>query len=81
MDVNVRNAEIIIKACCTLHNFVRERDGVDFENTLNVIGLDEGEAEIQPGGPRSALTIRDKFVEYFSSEEGSVPWQGRMIRG
>lgn len=78
-NVNVRNAETIIKACCTLHNFVREREGIDFENTLNVIGLYEGNAIMQPGVPRSALTIREKFAEYFSSEEGSVTWQARMI--
>lgn len=38
-DANVMNAETIIRVCCTLHNFVRERDGVYFGDTLNVIGL------------------------------------------
>ena len=27
----------------------------------------------------SALTVRQKFSDYFSSEEGSVPWQDKMI--
>lgn len=79
LDVKVENAENIIRACCTLHNFVRERDGVEFENTLNVVGLNDGNGALQAGGPRSALTIREKFTEYFSSEEGSVPWQARLI--
>ncbi|KAJ8887433.1 hypothetical protein PR048_013648 [Dryococelus australis] len=29
-------AETIIKPCCLLHNFVRERDGVKFEDTLTI---------------------------------------------
>nr|CAH7725503.1 unnamed protein product [Callosobruchus chinensis] len=31
-NVNTINAELIMKVCCTLHNFVRERDGVDLEH-------------------------------------------------
>lgn len=77
LDVNVKNAETIIKACCTLHNFVRERDGVDFEHTLNVVGLQD-EAFRQPGGSRSATEIREKFADYFSSHEGSVSWQRNL---
>lgn len=78
LDVNVESAETIIKTCCTLHNFVIERDGVDVENTLNVIGLFEGDAVVKPQVPRSALAIREKFAEYFCSEEGSVPWQAKL---
>jgi len=29
----------ITKACCVLHNFIRRRDGFNFENTLNC-GMD-----------------------------------------
>lgn len=79
IDVSVESAETFIRACCILHNFIRERDGVDFDNTLNVVGLDEGDAVLQQGNHRSALTIREKFAQYFSSEEGSVPWQARVI--
>ncbi|XP_063586006.1 uncharacterized protein LOC134763464 [Penaeus indicus] len=78
LDLHVENAENIIRACCTLHNFVRERDGVQFENTLNVVGLTDGDGAIQAGCPRSAITIREKFSDYFSSI-GSVSWQDRMI--
>lgn len=77
--LSVMNAETIIRACCILHNFVRERDGVDFENTLNVIGLEKGYSVVKQGAPRSALATRENFAKYFSSEEGSVPWQARMI--
>lgn len=78
LNLKVENAESIIRACCVLHNFVRNRDGFDFENTLNVIGLNEDES-ITRECERSAFTIREKFAQYFSSEEGSVPWQNNCV--
>lgn len=78
LNLKVENAEIIIRACCVLHNFVRNRDGVDFENTLNVIGLNEDE-RVTRECERSAFAIREKFAQYFSSAEGSVPWQNNFI--
>jgi len=30
----------IVKACVVLHNFVRERDGYKFEDTLTITGLE-----------------------------------------
>ena len=78
LDLNVENAEIVIRACCALHNFVRERDGVQFEHTLNVEGLIDGDRIRQTGCPRLAITVREKFAEYFCSV-GSVSWQNRMV--
>ena len=43
LDLNVENAENVNRACCALHNFVRERDGVQFEHTLNVEVLIDGD--------------------------------------
>lgn len=40
MNVNVELAVCIVKACCTLHNFIRVRDGYKFENTFSIGGLD-----------------------------------------
>ena len=57
----------------------RRRRKTEFENTLNVVGLNDGNGAVQAGGPRSADTIREKFTEYFSSEEGSVFWQERLV--
>ncbi|XP_063865375.1 uncharacterized protein LOC135103260 [Scylla paramamosain] len=34
LNVSLSLAEDIIKACCVLHNFVRDRDGVRIEDTL-----------------------------------------------
>lgn len=37
MNVNVELAVCIVKACCILHNFIRVRDGFNFENTLSIV--------------------------------------------
>ncbi|KAJ8869640.1 hypothetical protein PR048_028633 [Dryococelus australis] len=58
LNINVNDAATLVKACCALHNFVRERDGVDFDCNLSIIGLEEGGVLIQPANIRSALTIR-----------------------
>ena len=46
---------------------VKERDGVHFENTLNVVGLTDSDSTIHAGCPPSAITIREKFTDYFFS--------------
>ncbi|KAG8239271.1 hypothetical protein J437_LFUL019151 [Ladona fulva] len=34
LDVKIELASAVVKTCCILHNFVRERDGYEFEDTL-----------------------------------------------
>ncbi|CAL4093492.1 unnamed protein product, partial [Meganyctiphanes norvegica] len=79
LNVNVDNADAITRACVILHNFVRERDGGKFEQADLNHGLDAGVPLHQPGGTRPAHTIRQKFADYYSSAEGSVPWQDERI--
>ncbi|XP_054259855.1 uncharacterized protein LOC128984546 [Macrosteles quadrilineatus] len=79
MNVDVSLAEDIIKACCILHNFVRKREGYNFEETLNVTGFHELEVDVESRGTKEALTVRDKFAEYFDSPEGALEWQYRVI--
>lgn len=43
MNVKVEFATQIVKAYCILHNFVRVRDGYNFEDTLTVVGLSDVE--------------------------------------
>lgn len=63
-----------MKVCCVLHNFVRDRDGMVFEDTLTVDGLFEMDPASGPT-PRLASNLRDTFANYFMSVEGAVPWQ------
>ena len=67
----------IIKTACVLHNFVRRRDGYQFEDTLtnnlNDISV-RGTGSLTQG-----QVVREMFADYFSSSEGSLAWQGSMI--
>lgn len=82
LDVNVETAICVIKACTVLHNFVRQKDGFDFESTRI-----EQETKYFPNisnaqsirGGSSSNSIRATFTNYFVSEAGSVPWQDEAI--
>lgn len=78
LDVELTLANQIIKTCCVLHNFVRDRDGVKFQDTLLVEGFYDLTRWPLPGG-RVANTIRQKYAEYFMTPEGSLPWQMKKI--
>ena len=75
---DIEKVEAMVRACCTLHNYVRARDGVDYDLMNGDTGFVDDQNN-QQGHPRPATTIRDEFSEYFSSEEGALPWQDRMI--
>ena len=76
LNVDLDLAKSIVKACCTLHNVVRVRDGYMFEDTLCVTGFED----IQENAPFgwAGSTVRDKFADYFIGE-GAVPWQDSKI--
>jgi len=78
INVNIDFAEDIIKACCILHNFVRERDGYNFEHTLTD-ELNSLQQQENVQGSVVANTIRDHFATYFESDIGAVPWQDSKI--
>ena len=59
-----------------MHNFVRDRDGFQLEDTLNVVGFEDTELEIDTVGSRANVQrIRDTLADYFVSNIGQVPWQ------
>jgi len=71
-------ADIIVKACCILHNFVRRRDGVNFEDTLSNSLGDLEEHQNDTGGRSQGKDVRNYFANYFL-EAGSVPFQYRFV--
>nr|CAI5867632.1 unnamed protein product [Callosobruchus analis] len=79
LNVSIEFSITIVKACCTLHNFERERDGYRPEDCLTVTGFEYSQpSNIQQGG--SILnTIRDEFADYFIREQGKLDWQWKMI--
>lgn len=65
----------IVKASCVLHNFVRRRDGINFEDTETHPFDDLGDF----AGPRGdGLTVRDNFANYFMGV-GAVPFQNNYM--
>uniref|UniRef100_A0A8C5PX67 DDE Tnp4 domain-containing protein n=1 Tax=Leptobrachium leishanense TaxID=445787 RepID=A0A8C5PX67_9ANUR len=79
LDVHIDFSVDIVKCCCVLHNFVRARDGVNFDDSLSVCGLEEFiNDDVMPVN-RHSNRHRDALANFFSSEAGQVPWQmGRI---
>lgn len=77
LNVSIPLATRIVQACCVLHNFVRERDGYQFEDTLSITGLQQIPRELLPKnkGKMKEKSIRMEFANYFMSVQGSVKWQ------
>lgn len=78
MNVTTELAVDIKKACCVLHNYVREKNGINFQDTLSIDGFDNINTTYSKvsinRGTRSASDMRNTFADYFSSI-GAVPWQ------
>lgn len=67
-------ATLVTKTACVLHNFVRRRDGYNFEDTLSHYFY-----ELPFNTPHRSnnlgRNIRDNFAEYFVSPVGEVSFQ------
>lgn len=66
MNVDIKTAITTIKVACTLHNFVRKRNGVNFKDTLYSCSIDN----IPAVGVRStddSCTIRQYLTNLFIS--------------
>lgn len=79
MNTSLTNTIKIVKACCVLHNYIRERDGYRVEDTFTVEGLHDINNVNMNGIFRSGDMIRDKFANYFVSPNGAVSWQDTSI--
>ncbi|KAJ8933270.1 hypothetical protein NQ314_014098 [Rhamnusium bicolor] len=77
LNVSIEFAEDIVKACCILHNFVRQRDGFNFHDTLNITGPENIENIHMP--VLRKITTRDKLKHFFLSKEGALSWQENRI--
>lgn len=77
INLDYEFAKQVLETCCALHNFVRDRDGIVVEETYCIVGLTDIQPEetTQRRPANQYNTIRDKLAEYFSSDEGSLPWQ------
>jgi len=62
--------DVIVKTCCILHNFVRQRDGLQFQDTLYECPLDSIKA-VGTRGNVTGTAVREYFAKYFTSPLGS----------
>lgn len=81
IDVREEFAIAIVQACCVLHNFVRDRDGYKFSDTLYVPPeLQEIPQDRTSRSSRSSACYRDLFADYFMND-GRLEWQDRVTLG
>lgn len=84
INVNTNLAVKIVKTCCLLHNYIRQRDGYNFTQTLSISGLEEPTDDrntyhaVSRFGP-GVNAIRNGYANYFESEVGRVTWQDEFI--
>lgn len=79
MNVEVDFVIQIIKACCVLHNYVRDRDGVQFQDTLYMFPSYDEEVNARSVRARQYTSYtRNTLADYFENE-GAVPWQKKYL--
>lgn len=66
--------DLIIKTCCVLHNFVRRRDGINFQDTTTHTFHDV--TNVGQSAHGIGKNVRDFFAEYFM-DVGAVPFQAK----
>jgi hypothetical protein len=76
IDVNEYFCDKILMCCCILHNFIRAKDGVRFDDTVSASPLDD--ASFEPS-PNRGTDVRQYLSSYFTSAAGSLPWQYNKI--
>jgi len=81
MLVFPEKATIITKACCILHNIIMDKEGapseihdeLQLQTTQTVAKSQITSRPIRAS--TAAMDIREKFMNYFNSDIGAVPWQ------
>uniref|UniRef100_A0A8C5QCP6 DDE Tnp4 domain-containing protein n=1 Tax=Leptobrachium leishanense TaxID=445787 RepID=A0A8C5QCP6_9ANUR len=79
LDVGIDFAVDIVKCCCVLHNFVRDRHGFSFDDSLTIYGLEEYVNSDCLSVNRNINRYREALSNYFVSESGQLPWQLQQI--
>lgn len=83
--VGPEKATQIVKAICVLHNLLmtREQHCIDIQEFINsqeqndIIEQDISRIRSNNRSSTAAISLRNKFTEYFNSNKGSVSWQNK----
>lgn len=77
INLKLTTIKICIAAVCALHNFLLTEKSseyyLDSPSTVNVQSNNTNEDYLNASA--DARETRERFEEYFNSEQGSVPWQ------
>ncbi|KAJ8375576.1 hypothetical protein SKAU_G00061560 [Synaphobranchus kaupii] len=85
LGVSPEVAEVVVKATCILHNFIRWHSADEEDPSSTVMNLESstGMQDISRlssnNTSRDAIAVREKFTAYFSSPTGEVPWQHTVV--
>lgn len=90
MQVQPDMVDKIVLAACCLHNFLRsqtslsadklEENLMDYTDNSNNIDCLLDIESLSRNPTQTAIYVREKYKEYFISQEGRIPWQIEMIR-
>jgi hypothetical protein len=72
LNVSPEYAVVVVKACVVLHNFVRQRDGYKFEDSLAVTDVPDGQSV---GGGITLNSARNRVTDYFLADAGAPSWK------
>ncbi|XP_026819313.1 uncharacterized protein LOC113557976 [Rhopalosiphum maidis] len=82
MLVFPEKATIITKACYILHNIIMDKEGASSEihdelqlQTTQTVAKSQITSRSINRASTAAMDIREKFMNYFNSDIGAVPWQ------
>ena len=90
-EINVENVDKAVKATVVLHNYLRCKKTSgnveqELQHFIETEGENHREYQLLPlnhlgyNATRKAFQTREKFVDFFNSPEGSVPWQIDALR-
>lgn len=81
INANLDLAILLVKTCCSLHNFTRTRDGFNIQDAMSITGFIETEHDSseRTRAPTQFVQTRNELADYFMSDIGSVPWQNNYI--
>ncbi|XP_071993299.1 uncharacterized protein [Engystomops pustulosus] len=73
--VHVDNVDILVKACCVLHNFIRHPNFEAMMQVRTEEPLREPTRDLCNCHIVSGWRVRDELTNYFCSDAGAVTWQ------
>lgn len=82
INLHPKNVDTLVMAACILHNFLlAPRENVQLLEEAEELGRHMAPVRNMGGNraSREACAVREILATFFTSPEGSVSWQDRMV--